>query len=323
MDDKLIKQVLHQYKIKPARILKYEKGYRNRAYPVIARDGRKYNLVLYKSEKGILQKIRSANKVSELLANQGFPCRVVKTNAGKSILRIAAGPVNRRVSRYVCVYNYLPGKTIAWEAYTQKHIKLLGKTLSDMHWALRDFDHTGLQDACDIMFRQNQEMAHYFANPGVQNALQAKLSLKINRSIFKRHAKLIKELSKIKQRSALHLDFVRSNVLFAKDSEENLQITGILDFEKVACGPAIIDIARTLAFLITDCKFKQEKKVRKYFLLSGYQKRGKQDLANLNYLDYTMEFFWFYDFYKFLLHNPYEDLKDNEHFVRTRAKLLD
>jgi Ser/Thr protein kinase RdoA (MazF antagonist) len=45
----------------------------------------------------------------------------------------------------------------------------------------------------------------------------------------------------------------------------NLAITGIIDFEKTAAGPRIFDIARTLAFLLVDCKAKTPAQVTNYF----------------------------------------------------------
>ena len=116
------------------------------------------------------------------------------------------------------------------------------------------------------------------------------------------------------------MDFVRGNILFAED--EKAQITGVLDFEKATWGPPVFDIARTLAFLIVDCKYKDEAKVRKYFLHSGYNKRGQAEFEPTELLEDLLNFFLLYDFYKFLRHNPYESLKDNEHFVRTRDFLL-
>ena len=113
------------------------------------------------------------------------------------------------------------------------------------------------------------------------------------------------------------MDFVRGNVLF-----EGSEVVGILDFEKTAYGPVQYDVARTLAFLLVDCKYKDEAAVRRYFLQSGYTKRGA---ATLTYyptiLETLIELFLIHDFYKFLRHNPYESLKDNEHFTRTVSVL--
>jgi len=118
------------------------------------------------------------------------------------------------------------------------------------------------------------------------------------------------------------MDFVRGNILF----DEGVHITGVLDFEKASHGHPLFDIARTLAFLLVDCKYKTEAQVRKYFLLSGYNKRGTGDFKitamNARLLEQLVELFLLYDFYKFLRHNPYEALPQNEHFVRTQALLL-
>lgn len=114
------------------------------------------------------------------------------------------------------------------------------------------------------------------------------------------------------------MDFVRGNILF-----EDTDISGILDFEKTASGHTIVDIARTLAFLLVDCKYKPYDKVDKYFLYSGYQKRGRsKDIGNDDDRNQFVEMFLFYDLYKFLLHNPYESLRLNEHHVRTKDILV-
>jgi hypothetical protein len=57
-------------------------------------------------------------------------------------------------------------------------------------------------------------------------------------------------------------------------------------------------------------------------LHSGYEKRGKNKIAYPELLDPLTSFFLFYDFYKFLLHNPYESLEKNEHYLRTKQYLL-
>jgi hypothetical protein len=128
------------------------------------------------------------------------------------------------------------------------------------------------------------------------------------------------------------MDFVRSNILFDDtDTSNALAITGILDFEKTAQGNPVFDIARTLAFLLVDCKYKPADKVRKYFLRSGYIKRGAstfQDIyitdhnGKVNVLEQLLDVFLMHDFYKFLRHNPYESLESNEHFMRTRDMLV-
>ncbi len=112
----------------------------------------------------------------------------------------------------------------------------------------------------------------------------------------------------------------------------NVTVTGILDFEKTAYGHPLFDIARSLAFLLIDCKYKDAAKIRKYFLQSGYAKRGQTTLPLINLhtrdtsvslLEQLIDLFLLHDFYKFLLHNPYESLARNEHYQRTEQLLLE
>jgi len=72
-----------------------------------------------------------------------------------------------------------------------------------------------------------------------------------------------------------------------------------------------------------DCKHKPYIKTYKYFLYSGYQKRGQvKNIGNDNDRNSFIDMFLFYDLYKFLLHNPYESLLQNEHYIRTKDLLI-
>ena len=170
-------------------------------------------------------------------------------------------------------------------------------------------------------------MKEYFKE--VESWIERKLKLKLN---WKKLEYLFQKLIKIDYRNTniLHYDFVRGNILFSEKLDNVLYIypiTGILDFEKVCLGPEIADIARTLAFLIVDCKYKSEKIIRKRFLISGYAKRGKNSLAfsdinNDRNLNRLVKYFLIRDFWKFLESNPYEFLHMNEHYKRTRNILV-
>jgi Ser/Thr protein kinase RdoA (MazF antagonist) len=314
-DDKtrLIQRIVTGYGLSYTAILPPQKGYRNQSYPARLKDGRIVNIILYKSEPGALALIQHANQVSDYLSSQGFPCR--KT----------LGPIaklsNHRLTKYAALYNYLRGQTIPWEAYTKRHIKLLGKTLSDMHAALAGYK-GDLPDIAQTSIALNKRILRYFANANVAQALRAKLNLRVCKTDFRQ---LLTACQLLPSQQALHMDLVRSNILFEGEGD-GLQISGILDFEKTARGSALFDIARTLAFLIVDCKYKDEQKVRKYFLHSGYRKRGAGDLrytaTTKRLLDELVAFNLLHDFYKFLRHNPYEHLPQNEHFVRTRDLLI-
>ncbi|MEI6886613.1 MAG: hypothetical protein WCK31_00065 [bacterium] len=238
----------------------------------------------------------------------------------------------------VLIFNYLPGKTIPWDGYTMNHIKLTGMAMSNMHFLLKD-ELEEYEDAVKIQTGKVYEMDKYFKDAGVILGMKEKLNIRMNWD-FKKYLELFKDFKTLPSQ-LLHLDLVRGNLLFANKEElilenpdifnggknnfltidSSLYLTGILDFEKVAYGPRIFDIARTLSFLIVDCKYKKEEKIRKYFLESGYDKRGKMKLPDLKYLNSLMEYFWLYDFFKFLYYTPYESLRENEHFVRTLNEL--
>jgi Ser/Thr protein kinase RdoA (MazF antagonist) len=328
MDEKLAERILLKYGVSYSQILPSESGYRNQVFPVHLKDGRMITLILYKSDADILTRIRNANKVADYLAAQGFPAR--QTYDSKIILLRTS-----RFLKYGALYGYLPGHTIPWEAYTKDHIKQLGKSISDMHALLEGFSDKDLLQDISVEFGQIiDRMEEYFTNRSVANALATKLNLKVSASIYRLHRVILNVAAQLEAKQALHMDFVRGNILFddnKPDGQLKVSITGVIDFEKTACGSVLFDIARTLAFLLVDCKYKPEDKIRKYFLRSGYNKRGAKQFhdielvineTNVSLLEALVDIFLMYDFYKFLRHNPYESLGQNEHFVRTKAILL-
>lgn len=298
------------------KILPPQKGYRNTSYPVRRQDGEQLNVILYKQEPQILSRIKQADAVSNYLAQVGFATRQSRS----PIIRLTGG----NTTRYARVYSYLPGATIPWEAYSMKHIKLLGETMARLHTVLQgyrgDVDTIALHESRQLC----QRMSHYFQQAGVATAMKQKLKLTTPLSAIRDFEIMLAsdQLAGLPQQ-ALHMDFVRGNILF-KDTADGPRISGIIDFEKTSRGPVVFDIARTLAFLLVDCKYKQPDKVYKYFIRSGYIKRGGRliDDQQLELLQQLTHFYMLHDFYKFLRHNPYEYLHQNEHYVRTRNFLI-
>lgn len=321
MQNATVLGILQKYGLRAGTVFPAQKGYRNVSHPVRLEDGRIVNLILYKREPGIIETIRRTNKVSQFLADRGFPVRAPLEDR---IVKVANG----RTARYACLYNYLEGETIPWEAYTQNHIKLLGKSMAELHMALVKYAEP-LPQVTNEYVSITTRMEHYFDDQPVSQAVQSKLNLKVQTKVFTRFQHILAFCEKLPGQQALHMDFVRSNILFGPDAVP--RITGIIDFEKAAYGPVLFDVARTLAFLLVDCKYKPTEKIQKYFLESGYQKRGGRQLERIVVrgkdetrllLDELIDLFLLYDFYKFLRHNPYEFLHQNEHFVRTRNLLL-
>lgn len=317
MYQKYISRLLSLYAIDPLRIHEPQKGYRNEIYPVETTTGEMVQVTFYKSEIGILKRVARADRVSSYLSDNGMPARR-RINQKTAQLRSPSRTI------YAGLYNYLPGSTIAWEAYSRKHIVLLGKTLSDMHATLASYkaiDESPIEDELGALLIR---IKAYFSDHRVSLALADKLGVTL--SIHYLHfALMMNGVRRLPGKQSLHMDFVRSNVLFspAKPGDvctfESLSISGILDFEKTATGHPLYDVARSLAFLLVDCKYKSAESVTKYFVHSGYQKRGQAHLVHTGrLLDEMVLFFLIHDFYKFLQHNPYEMLWQNEHFIRTR-----
>lgn len=361
----IINKILASYskQLKIKKILPTEKGYRNQVIPILLEDselskivGQQICLIIYKNEADILQRIKLANFIGDSLAKNGFPARqtlasqlpkkskILKildnnksTGKNKMATIIKLSTPNQHI-RYGCLYSYLAGNTICWEAYSKKHLKLLGKSMAVMHQLLAKINLETTQKIVNFqeistyhsIKQQILAMQNYFENKGVQTGLWKKLSLKIKTKVFTTAWQVIEHCQQLNNQQMIHLDFVRGNVLFNNGSGktkslkmQNLQLTGVLDFEKVAWGNRILDIARTLAFLLVDCKYKNHQQIVKYFLKSGYQKHGGGQLSRseLKLLWPLVNYFLIYDFYKFLKHNPYESLPANEHWQRTVEKI--
>lgn len=320
-----IEKILSLYDLRPRTFLEQKKGYRNISQAFVTEDGTIFNLMLFKQEPLIKDQIISTDKFTSYLSENGLP---VRRAIDKRIVQISS-PAGIRLAR---LYNYLPGQTISWEAYTQKHIKLLGSMMAEMHKLAADYAGDSVPLVHETAIANATTMQRYFSDSNVVKAMAKKLNLSIPFDRIKTFITVLSSAPAWGTQLPLHMDFVRSNILFDQDSTEDLHISGIIDFEKAAYGPPVFDLARTLAFLIVDCKYKDAAKVRKYFLHSGYKKRGGADLQlkalrvgdvrQLN-IEWLISFYLLYDFYKFLRHNPYESLFQNEHYVRTVAVLLD
>ena len=323
MNPEQLKQVARFYNLEPKVFAEPTSGYRNTIYPVILKDGQTVGIALLKNEPGIITKIKNANYLSKNLHKQGYPARYLLS---ERILKIQTK--NSSLVRYAVLYNYLPGTTIPWEAYTMEHIKLLGKYLSDMHSLATSLPLVNLPKVSTVALAQLKIIRHYLNKPGVNSALINKLSLNVNGVNYDLLDKIIMGSSNLKPQLPLHMDFVRGNILYKSNP---VSVTGIIDFEKTAYGHPVFDIARTLAFLLVDCANKPSNKVYKYFLQSGYNKRGQHNFRPIivrlghhkyNLLEQLVNFYLLYDFYKFLTHNPYESLPANHHFIRTRDILI-
>ncbi len=317
MNESLVARVLRLYNLDYLRILPSQKGYRNEIHPVELKNLATVQLTFFKNEPGILKRVERADKVSEFIASCGLPTRV---RFDKKTIQLSSQ--SRHI--YAGLYTYLPGNTIAWESYSKTHIKLLGQTMSDMHAILARQEFTNQPHVIDECRSLLGRMDNYFSSNDVKMAMLKKLSIAIDVDSQK-YQRLLDGCDGLPGKQQLHMDFVRGNILFAPVSNGNkcqlgnLAITGILDFEKTAVGLPVFDVARTLAFLLVDCKNKTPDQVWRYFLYSGYQKRGAAKLMYNNLLlQQLVEFFLLHDIYKFLRHNPYESLNENEHFIRTK-----
>jgi Ser/Thr protein kinase RdoA (MazF antagonist) len=305
----LIKRVSRLYGLQPTAYSPPKKGYRNRSYAFTA-GTQDFNLIVYKQEVGTVALIERANSVGDALAQAGYPAR--QTVDGR-ILRVG--------HRYACLYRYVSGVTIPWEAYTRRYLVELGMMMARMHHFLSKTA-LSLPNIEDVLAEQMVDMVAYFSQPGVQQALRAKLKLTLSAEVVSAHEPLLSDLGELSGRQPLHMDYVRGNVLFAVTSATPT-ITGVIDFEKAAIGHPLIDVARTLAFLAVDCKYQTPARVQRYFMHVGYLQLAQEATSNMTPTLFggVINLFLLHDFYKFLAHNPYESLHKNLHFKRTVALL--
>lgn len=286
------------------------KGYRNKNL-ILVSGSNTYNLVIYKNEKNILKTIRHSNLFYKYLnKNSIFTREIVKTLNGKDTLLVNINGIRH----YACLYSYIQGSTIPWESWSKTHLKTLGKTIANIHSLTLPKEALSFLLITQIESNHLNEMTKYFLNNSVSKSIKDKLSITIN---FKAEdfQFIFNSLEHNKNYRLLHMDLVRGNLIW-----NNKTLNGIIDCEKVCIGAPEFEIARTLAFLLVDCKYKTANEVYNYFFKRGYLKRIR--LKNSKYLNSLMDYYLIYDFYKFLKHNPYEFLEKNEHFLRTRFILI-
>ena len=322
MNEELIKQALSFYGVKPVKIFPEQKGYRNKSFRIKTENREDLNLIFYKSEAGILNRIKRADELSEMAFLNNLPVRHL-FDQRILILR------NSNRTTYARLYYYLPGTTIAWEMFSMNHMKLLGWAMSDLHFITKDSG-VKLPLATDELIEINERMRKYFSNNDIKTAMREKLGISLNpRKDFETTLEQTARL----ETQPLHLDLVRGNLLFKSTTKNNNSATwhissstlsGIIDFEKTAAGHPILDLARSYAFLLVDVANKPPEKIFKYLIESGYQKRGQNKIdLDPKLFESLTNFFLTYDFFKFLRHNPYESLSENHHFVRTRNLLIE
>ncbi len=313
-----LRKTIEAYGLDYASTFLVQSGYRNTSHIVQLADGRQVNLIVYKSEEAIVERIKRLNHLSKHLSDCRLPVRVPIDNR---IIKMSGSGLNH----YSCLYNFLPGTTVQWEAYSMKHIKLLGWALADFHSLASDFDGELPSVASDFQKILNT-VEQYLSDKHVTSAMSAKLGIYTSIS-FSEIYRLVKEVDSLNDKQALHLDFVRGNVLFdiARPDDKfqigSISLSGIIDLEKASYGHPVWDISRSLAFLLVDCP-KPKEKIYKYFIDSGYIKRGNRAI-DVSYLNELVKLYLIYDFYKFLRDNPYDSLVLNHHFLRTRDILIE
>jgi Ser/Thr protein kinase RdoA (MazF antagonist) len=281
--------------------------------------------------------LEEIDSVARYLRSRGLPAReAIEVSSNKYQVsreyRTLVEIGNGKNKRFFSLFELIPGKTISWEAYTRRHLRALGMYMGKMHSALRDIDIelSMIKNWSDHIVSDSENLLEYLKKNKlfIEKKLSLKLDFsKIENAVFNVSSFACPYMDPDLRPQLIHCDFVRGNILFSDVKSDLIyQISGILDFEKMLFGKVEIDVARTLAFLFVDCKYKSEEDIIKYFLNEGYNTLGTVDTRQQKILFSNLEnymiYFWLRDFWKFLECNPYEDLRKNEHYVRTVKQLL-
>ncbi len=295
----------------------FTQGYMNFVFPFTlknAHEAKKYVAVFYNASRYSsavdLAKLEACEQVAGKLATAGLPARTaVLARDGRKFCKYAF----RGENNFFALYEYLPGEALMWESYTRRHLYALGATLKQIHVALKNETGLELPQWRKYLPSDSAKITKYFqVNSKI---IKTKLKIELNTEKFQ---KILKSMQADKTTQVIHGDFVRSNVLFSSEKRaEDYEITGILDFEKCMYAPAIVDIARTLAFLLVDCKHKSESEIVYHFLIRGYGANDYPKYISLYHLKEFLLYFWTRDLWKFLTANPYESLHQNYHFTAT------
>jgi Ser/Thr protein kinase RdoA (MazF antagonist) len=160
-------------------IKKFEDGFRNSVYKLKDKNSH-YLLVVYKREKGIKERIENIHKVSGKLSETDFNVEIripLLTKEEEDFVFIS------EIKRYAAVYNFIDGKNIPWEEYKRRHLKGMGKVLSNFHYYLRSYDSSSLPKWKDLLLTEFDEMVGYFkkVEPWILKKLRVKAeNLKVN-----------------------------------------------------------------------------------------------------------------------------------------------
>jgi Ser/Thr protein kinase RdoA (MazF antagonist) len=283
---------------------------------------RKYIAVIYNGHRYFNPQhakfLTEAYSAAALLDSAGIPVRTaIPNNSGQLITQIDLQNSNN--PHLFGLYNYLPGRTLPWEGWTRRHLRALGRVMQRIHktWSQCSSDFQYIPRWTDYLKKDSSMLIDYLT----ENS--ATIKRKLNISIDTR--KISNLAIKIDTKSnyqLTHNDLVRGNILFGKRKYKYVYpITGIIDFEKTMYAPVIVDIARTYAFLLVDCKYKTDLEIKKYYLDEGYFAFKKETPPMFESLENFVIYFWLRDLWKFLSRNPYEDLKKNYHYTQTVERL--
>ncbi|GAB4163253.1 MAG: hypothetical protein Fur003_5980 [Candidatus Dojkabacteria bacterium] len=313
---RLLKQLENFYNIsldsKP-QITLFNEGYMNNCY-LINTPKQQLIMVIYNSNRYKTE--TDINRLEEIYSlNLNLPIRKpIGYNNSKHLMKYTR---KSGISNFVGLYNYLEGETLPWEGYTRRHLFALGEMHKQLHLSLSTQPPTKYIESWDqYIKRDSAKLISYF----IKNSLSIERKVKISLDILGLKA-LTESFSHYRLAAQLtHMDFVRGNILFSNiKHKEKYEITGILDFEKMLIAPVEFDIARTLAFLLVDCRFSSDEKIIEYYLKKGY---GYQEKKNDRVIQKFLIYFWCRDLWKFLVSNPYESLADNFHYKATVERLI-
>lgn len=165
--------------------------------------------------------------------------------------------------RLAWMISLLPGQTLASAApFNLSLIREIGLSLGQLHIALKDFSHPGLERT----FKWDLTTADGF-EPFVPKIGDPARIATVSR-IFTDYKGSYQSFLKSLPRQAIHNDLNDHNILVTIDGDGNSHVSGLIDFGDILYGPVLADVAIAGAYLVLNCDDPVE---RLATFLDGYQ----------------------------------------------------
>ncbi|XP_032870887.1 hydroxylysine kinase-like isoform X2 [Amblyraja radiata] len=202
-------------------------------------------------------------RVMMFLNQKGFPTATPITTIDGKILSLETISCGEEYKNYmVCLLTYLPGTQLLGIPADPQILYKIGRTLAQINKALTEFKHPNiksLQRDSGIWNLSNTHQLHTYLS-AVKNTSDRQIVEQIIQQFVKKIRPNINNFHK----SIIHGDFSHTNILVqplhssadcsnaAGHMQQELEISGILDFGDTACGYYVYDLAICIMYLMLD-----------------------------------------------------------------------